>query len=179
MYKFLRYLLICYISILVIILSIMILSVLYFFRCTCFFPFTRHYLVELVFIGAANSFEIKDSTRTHITTVRHCGLVGSAPTWDRTGCEFNSWQCRIYIPCSLSLRLLGVSSAFSELDTKIVFKKNQHWNNTHTTEKKLIGTAAAVESFAELCYLKSSLYIHYSCELRRDDCFPSAFGQDD
>ena len=33
-------------------------------------------------------------------------LVGSAPTWDRTGCEFNSWQCWIYIPCSLSLRSL-------------------------------------------------------------------------
>ena len=40
-------------------------------------------------------------------TVRHCGLVVSAPAWDGTGCEFDSWQCRIYIPCSLSLRLLG------------------------------------------------------------------------
>ena len=41
---------------------------------------------------------------------RHCGLVGSAPTWDGTGCEFDSWQCRINIPsfpCSLSLRLLS------------------------------------------------------------------------
>ena len=38
---------------------------------------------------------------------RHYGLVGSAPAWDGTGCEFDSWQCRIYIPCSLSLRLLG------------------------------------------------------------------------
>ena len=37
----------------------------------------------------------------------HCGLVVSAPAWDGTGCEFDSWQCRIYIPCSLSLRLLG------------------------------------------------------------------------
>ena len=40
-------------------------------------------------------------------SVRHCGLVGSAPARDGTGCEFDSWQCRIYIPCSLSLRLLG------------------------------------------------------------------------
>ena len=39
--------------------------------------------------------------------VRHCGLVVSAPAWDGTGCEFNSWQCWIYIPCSSSLRLLG------------------------------------------------------------------------
>ena len=39
--------------------------------------------------------------------VRHCGLVVSAPAWDGTGCEFDFWQCRIYIPCSLSLRLLG------------------------------------------------------------------------
>ena len=34
----------------------------------------------------------------------HCGLVGSAPAWDGTGCEFDSWQCRI---CSLSLRVFG------------------------------------------------------------------------
>ena len=39
--------------------------------------------------------------------IRHCGLVVSAPAWDGTGCELDSWQCRIYIPCSLSLRLLG------------------------------------------------------------------------
>ena len=31
----------------------------------------------------------------------------SAPACDGTGCEFDSWQCRIYILCSLSLRLLG------------------------------------------------------------------------
>ena len=31
----------------------------------------------------------------------------SAPAWNRTGCEFDFWQCRINIPCSLSLRLLG------------------------------------------------------------------------
>ena len=34
-----------------------------------------------------------------------CSNVLSA--WDGTGCEFDSWQCRIYIPCLLSLRLLG------------------------------------------------------------------------
>ena len=39
--------------------------------------------------------------------VRHCGLVVSVPAWDGTGCELDSWQCRINIPCSLSLRLLG------------------------------------------------------------------------
>ena len=38
---------------------------------------------------------------------RCCGLVVSAIAQDGTGCEFDSWQCRIYIPCSLSLRLLG------------------------------------------------------------------------
>ena len=36
----------------------------------------------------------------------YCGLVVSAPAWDGTGCEFDSWQCRIYTPCSWSLRLL-------------------------------------------------------------------------
>ena len=37
----------------------------------------------------------------------HCGLVVSASAWDETGCGFDSWHCRIYIPCSLNLRLLG------------------------------------------------------------------------
>ena len=39
--------------------------------------------------------------------VRPCGLVVSAPAWDGTGREFDSWKCRIYIPYSLNLRLLG------------------------------------------------------------------------
>ena len=29
--------------------------------------------------------------------IRHSGLVRSAPAWDGTGCEFDSWQCRICI----------------------------------------------------------------------------------
>ena len=45
--------------------------------------------------------------KTQLHKVRHCGLVVLAPAWDGTGCEFDSWQCRIYIPCSLSLWLLG------------------------------------------------------------------------
>ena len=48
-------------------------------------------------------------------SVRHCGLVVPAPAWDETGCEFDSWYCRIYIPCSLNLRLLG--SLRGSLDT--------------------------------------------------------------
>ena len=32
--------------------------------------------------------------------VHHCGLVGLARTWDGTDCEFDSWLCRIHIPCS-------------------------------------------------------------------------------
>ena len=62
----------------------------------------------------------------HLAQIRHCGLVGSAPACDETDCEFNSWQCRIYIPCSLSLRLhLGPFgfSGYIWLDTKIVFTK--------------------------------------------------------
>ena len=53
--------------------------------------------------------KLTQRTSMHITsvTVRHCGPVDSAPAWDGTGCEFDSWQCRIYISCSLSLRLLG------------------------------------------------------------------------
>ena len=35
--------------------------------------------------------------RTDMIKVRHCGLVVSVHAWDRTGHEFDSWQCRIYI----------------------------------------------------------------------------------
>ena len=41
-----------------------------------------------------------DDDDDSMNTVRHCGLVVSAPAWDGTGCEFDSWQCRIYTPCS-------------------------------------------------------------------------------
>ena len=67
--------------------------------------------------------------------VRHCGLVVSAPAWGGTGCEFDSWQCRIYIPCSLSLRLLGSfrgSLGTYGLTQKLCLKKGgQHgmWRN--------------------------------------------------
>ena len=48
-----------------------------------------------------------DTIRCTTHSQNRSGLVVSAPTWDGTSCEFDSWQCRIYIPCSLSLRLLG------------------------------------------------------------------------
>ena len=53
--------------------------------------------------------------------IRHCGLVVSAPAWEGTGCEFDSWQCRIYIPCSLSLRLLGSLRGTYGLTQKLCF----------------------------------------------------------
>ena len=31
-----------------------------------------------------------------VSLVRHCGLVGSACTWDRTGCEFDLAVSDIY-----------------------------------------------------------------------------------
>ena len=40
--------------------------------------------------------QAEDGKRRRIVA-RHCGLVESARTWDGTGCEFDSWQCRIYI----------------------------------------------------------------------------------
>ena len=57
----------------------------------------------------------------------------SAPAWDGTGCELDSWQSRIYIPCSLSLRLLGFlrgSLGTYGLNTKIVLK-NFHNNDNY------------------------------------------------
>ena len=53
-----------------------------------------------------NSYEIYKQ-RNSATTLEtnptpgeccHCGLVVSTPAWYRTGCEFDSWQCPIYIP---------------------------------------------------------------------------------
>ena len=69
----------------------------------------------------------------------HCGLVGSAPAWNGTGCEFDSWQCRIYIPCSLSLRLLG--SLWGSLGTygltqKLCWKNNKNNNNNNKINNK-------------------------------------------
>ena len=69
-----------------------------------------------------------------IFSVRQCGLVESAPTWNGTGCEFDSWQCRIYIPCSLSLRLLGSlqgSLGTYGLTQKLCLKKWEKIGNKH------------------------------------------------
>ena len=60
---------------------------------------------------------------------QYCGLVGSAPAWNGTGCEFDSWQCRIYIPnypMFIEPTITRVPSGFSGyvwLDTKIAFLK--------------------------------------------------------
>ena len=57
--------------------------------------------------------------------IRHCGLVESVCTWDGTGCEFDSWQCRIYIISHVqrAYDYLGPGSlaGYIWLDTKIVF----------------------------------------------------------
>ena len=58
----------------------------------------------------------------------------SAPAWDGTGCGFDSWQCQIYIPCSLSLRLLGPfgvlwDSEYTWLVTQIVLKNYNNISN--------------------------------------------------
>ena len=49
---------------------------------------------------------------------------------DSRCCEFNSWQCRIYIPCSLSLRLLGSLrrslGTYGLLTQKLCLKKIGH-----------------------------------------------------
>ena len=78
-------------------------------------------------------FEIlanKSGENGHVECLRgsvgHCGPVGSAPAWDGTGCEFDSWECRIYIPCSIEPMITWVPWGFSGyiwLDTKIVLAK--------------------------------------------------------
>ena len=59
-------------------------------------------------------------------TVRHCGLVVSAPAWDGTGREFDSWAVSDIYPMFMEPTITWVPSGFSGyiwLDTKIVLKK--------------------------------------------------------
>ena len=70
--------------------------------------------------------------------VCHCGLVVSAPAWDWTGCDFDSWQCWIYIPCSSSLRLLGTLQGFLGaygLTQKLCLKKEKKFYRTYYKNK--------------------------------------------
>ena len=61
----------------------------------------------------ASIHNFRSVVRRHETKINQnvsavtCGLVVLAPAWDGTGPEFDPWQCRKYLPCSLSLRLLG------------------------------------------------------------------------
>ena len=64
------------------------------------------------------------SQREHI---EHCGIVVSAPAWDGTGSEFDSWQCQIY-PTFIEPTITWIPSGFSGyiwLDTKIVLEKKK------------------------------------------------------
>ena len=56
--------------------------------------FHRHHSKQLIHIQSSVC------TTTRSIHQHHCGIVGSAPACDGTGCEFDPWQCRIYIPCS-------------------------------------------------------------------------------
>ena len=70
------------------------------------------------------------SQTSNIKIVCHCGLVESGRTWDRTSCEFESWQCRIYITSHIhrayTITITRVISGFPGyiwLDTRIGLKK--------------------------------------------------------
>ena len=59
-------------------------------------------------------------------TVRHCGLVVSAPAWDGTGCEFRFLAVSDIYPMFIEPTIIWVPSVFSGyiwLDTKTVKKK--------------------------------------------------------
>ena len=59
-------------------------------------------------------------------------LVGSAPAWDGTGCEFDSWYCRIYL-MFIETTNTWVSSGFSKyirLDTRIVLEERNLHNKS-------------------------------------------------
>ena len=65
--------------------------------------------LQILTCGNIEAMAVAKVTGEATILKRHCGLVVSAPTWDGTGWEFDSWQ---YIPCSLSLRLLGSLRGF-------------------------------------------------------------------
>ena len=75
-------------------------------RGYCIFLPGAHYLTINNQHGADSSLN-KLLLLLLLLVVRHCGLGVSAPAWDGGGCEFDSCQCRIYIPCLLSLQLFG------------------------------------------------------------------------
>ena len=53
----------------------------------------------------------------------NCGLVESACTWNGTGCEFDSWQCQIYIISHVH-RAYDYSGPFGVLWVHIAWYKN-------------------------------------------------------
>ena len=54
----------------------------------------------------------------------HYGLVVSAPVWDGTGCEFDSWQCRIYNYISHVQRAYDYLGSFGVLWVHMAWHKN-------------------------------------------------------
>ena len=46
---------------------------------------------------SAHALDFRTRRRKNVRIVCHCGLVESARTCEETGCEFDSWQCQIYI----------------------------------------------------------------------------------
>ena len=67
-------------------------------------------LLEILTSFAAFAADLAPTHNFRLVIRRHETKTNqnlSASAWDGTGPEFDPWQCRIYIPCSLSLRLLG------------------------------------------------------------------------
>ena len=63
---------------------------------------------------------------TYSQLVRHCDLVESARTWDGTGCEFDSCQCRIYTsyPMFIEPTITWVPSGFDLWVHSLAWHKN-------------------------------------------------------
>ena len=88
-------------------------------------------------LSVAWMFALENTIKQTWWNIRHCGLVESACTWDGTGCEFNSWQCRIYIISHVHIaydylgpfRVLWVHMAWHETCVK---KSILNCHNFHT-----------------------------------------------
>ena len=94
---------------------------------------------------------------------RYCGLVVSAPAWDGTGCEFDSWQCRIYIPCLLSLRLLGYLRGLW-VHKNCVKKKDKRWRSLKQTPSEILSffwsIIVALSCFSSAFRNKLYMFVH-------------------
>ena len=94
-----------------------------------FFPFASYILLLSHWLN--QSYQLLDLSLSYHRKVHHCGLLESTRTWDGTGCEFDSLQCRI------SGSFYEFSEIWSDIvqEKKIVFVLFFWWFCIHKSSK--------------------------------------------